>query len=77
MNAYTKVTTGSRQVAVIVKNLTVILITITKGVKVTHVVAVNAVLQVEVMPGTLEKLDEMQGIQLTRMSVEWRNSSSN
>ena len=24
------------------------------------------------MLGTLEKLDEIQGIQLTRMSVEWR-----
>ena len=28
--------------------------------------------QVEVAPGTLEKLDEMQGIQQTRMSVEQR-----
>ena len=49
-----------------------ILITITKGVKIGQVVAVNAVLQVEVAPRTLEKLDEMQGIQQTRMSVEWR-----
>ena len=29
-------------------------------------------LQVEVVPRTLEKLDEMQGIQSTKMSVEWR-----
>ena len=35
-------------------------------------VAANAVPQVEVVPGTLEKLDEMQGIQQTRMSVEQR-----
>ena len=26
----------------------------------------------EVAPGTLEKLDEIQGIQQTRMLVEWR-----
>ena len=26
----------------------------------------------KVVPGTLEKLDEMQGIQQTRMSVEWK-----
>ena len=72
MTTYTKVTTGSKQVEVIVKNLTVILITTTKGIKVTQVVAVNAVPQVEVVPRTLEKLDEMQGIQQTRISVEWR-----
>ena len=33
MNTYTEVTTGSRWVAVIVKNLIAILITIAKGVK--------------------------------------------
>ena len=54
------------------KNLTATLITITKGVKVTQVVAANAVPLVEVVPGTLEELDEIQGIQQTRISVEWR-----
>ena len=49
-----------------------ILITIAKGVKVTQVVAANAVPQVEVAPRTLEKLDEMQGIQQTRILVKWR-----
>ena len=49
-----------------------ILITIVKGFKVTQVVAVNAVPQVEVAPRTLEKLDEVQGIQWTKMSVGWR-----
>ena len=47
-------------------------ITIIKGIKVTQVVAVNAVPQVEVAPRTLEKLDEIQGIQQSKMSVEWR-----
>ena len=27
---------------------------------------------VEVLPGTLEKVDEIQGIQQTRILVEWR-----
>ena len=72
VNTYTKVTTGSKQVAVIVKNLTAILITIVKGAKVTQVVAANAVTQMEVAPGTLEKLDGMQGIQQTRILIEWR-----
>ena len=49
-----------------------ILITIVKGIKVTQVVAADAVLQVEVALGTLEELDEVQGIQQTKMSVEKR-----
>ena len=53
-----------------VKNLTTSPITIPKGVKVAQVVAVNAVPQVEVLPWTLEKPDDMQGIQWNRMSIE-------
>ena len=45
-------------------------ITIAKGIKVAQVVAMNAVPQMEVVPRTLEKLDEVQGIQQTKMSVE-------
>ena len=46
-------------------------ITIAKGIKVAQVEAVNAVLPMKVAPRTLEELDEIQGIQQTRMSVEW------
>ena len=52
-NTYTEMTTGSKWVAVVVKNLTATLITITKGVKVTQVVATNVVSQVEVVSGTI------------------------
>ena len=69
---YNKVTTGSKWVTVVVENLMAFLITIAKVVKVTEVVAANAVPKVEVAPKTLAKLDEMQGIQWTRMSVEGR-----
>ena len=60
MKTYTKLTTGKKQVAVVVKNLTATPITLTKDVKVTQVVAVNVVSTVEVVSGTLEQLDEIQ-----------------
>ena len=58
---YTEMATGSRCVAIVIKNQRVAPINIGKDVKVTWVVAANRVLPIEVMPGTLEKLDEMQG----------------
>ena len=54
------------------KNLTAAFITIAKGVKVTQVVAANAVPPVKLAPNTLEKLDEIQGIQQTKTMVEQR-----
>ena len=76
VNMYTKVISGSKWVALVVKNLMATWITIAEGVKVTQVVAANAVPPVEVTPGTLEKLDKLQGIQHTRVMVEQRNCSS-
>ena len=72
VNTYTEMTTGSRWVAEGVKNQTVVPVIISKGVKVAQVVAANRVHTVEVTPGTLEKLDEMQGIQWTRIMAEQR-----
>ena len=71
MNVYTEMTIRNKQIAVMMINLAAALITIAKGIKIAEVVAVNAVPQVEVVLGTLEKLKEIQGIQQTRMSVEW------
>ena len=62
LNTYTKMTTGSKQVAVIVKSLTAAPITITTGVKIACIISVNATPQVGTAPQTSEKLDEMQGI---------------
>ena len=70
VNTYTEVISGSKQAAVVVKNLMAIPIAIAKGIKVTQVVAANVVPPVEIAPRTLEKLDEIQGIQWTRMMVE-------
>ena len=72
VNTYTRVISDSKQVAVVVKNLMADLITITKGIKIAQVVSPNAVPQLEVVPRTLEKLDEVQGIKQTMMSVERR-----
>ena len=72
VNTYTKVISGSKSVAVVVKTWMAIPITIAKGIKVTQVVAANAVSQVEVVPRTLEKLDDVQGSQQIKMAVERR-----
>ena len=75
MNTYSEMTTGSKQVAVMVKKLTTTPISISKGVKITGVIAVNAIPQVGMSPGTLEKLDEIQGIQWVGMLVEQRKEA--
>ena len=72
VNMYTKVISGSKQVAVEVKNLMAASITISKSIKVTQVVDVNVVPPVKVTPNILEKLNEIQGIQWTKMMVEQR-----
>ena len=71
-NTYTEMVTGSRHITVVIKNQTAVLTIIGKGIKVTQVVAANRIPPVEVMPGTLQKLDDMQGFQETRISIEHR-----
>ena len=75
LNTYTTMTTGSKQVAVIVKNLPTAPITINKGVNITWVMTVNAIPQVRVVPGILEKLDKIKGVQRAKMSVEQRRKA--
>ena len=72
VNTYDEMATGSKHVAIVVKNLAATLITITKGVKIAWVLAENAIPQVRVSPGTLKKPDEMQGVQRAKMSVKQR-----
>ena len=67
VNTYTKMTTGSRHVAIVIKNQTAALIFIGKGIK--WVVAANRVPPIEVMPATLEKLDKMQGVLQIKTSI--------
>ena len=72
VNMYTKVISGSKWVMVVVKNLMAVLITIAKAIKVTQVVAANVMSPVELAPRNLEELNEVQGIQWTKMLVERR-----
>ena len=74
-NTYTEMTNRSRFVAIMIKNQTTAPIVIGKSIKVTWVVAANRVPPVEVIPGTLEKLDKMQGVQWTKMSIEHRKET--
>ena len=68
-NSYTEMTNGNKCVAIVIKHQTAMLIMIGKGINITQVVAANRIPPVEVMPGTLEKLDKMQGIQWTQMTT--------
>ena len=72
VNTYTEVISRSKQVVVIMKNWVGVLMTIAKGLKAIQVVAMNVVPLVELALGTLEELDEVQGIQGTKVSVERR-----
>ena len=50
VNTYTEVTSASKHVVVLVKNLMATPVTIIKGIKVTQIVDANAVSHVEVLP---------------------------
>ena len=69
MNTYSEMTTRSKCIVVVVKNQTTVPITIAKGIKFTQALAANVAPKVEVVLGTLEKLDEMQGVQRVKMST--------
>ena len=71
VNTYTEVISGSKQVVVVVKNLMAALITIAKGISHTSGCCECSTLS-ESNPNTLEKLDEIQGIQWTKMMVGQR-----
>ena len=66
MDTFNEMTTRSKQAALII---------IAKGVKVTQGVAMNVVPQVEVSPGTLEKLDRLQEVWSVKMST-WQRKDA-
>ena len=72
VNTHTEMNTGSKQVSAVIRNPTAAPIVIKRGIKVTQVVAVKRVPPVEVTPGTLERLDEIQRIPCAWMSNEHR-----
>ena len=72
VNTYTKVISGNKWVAVVMKTLMAAPITIAKGINITQVVTVNVVPPEKLTPDTLEKLDEIQGIHQAKMMVKQR-----
>ena len=74
-NTYIEMATGSRCIAIVIKNQTAAPVIINMGVKVTWVEAANGVPLIDIMPGTLEKIDKMHGIQWTKMSSRYRKET--
>ena len=72
LNTYREMTTGSKSMPVVVRNMTATPITLKKNTAVAGVVAPYAVSNIQVLPGTVEQLDAAQGIQMgrTKMTVE-------
>ena len=72
-NAYTKKHNGSKDIAIVVRNSTVYPQTLKKKIPVARLVAANWVLEPQMQPGTIDMLDEAQGIQNQKLTVEQRH----
>ena len=68
-NTYTKMHNGSKNVAIIVRNSMVYPQTLRKKIPVVRVVATNWVPEPQAWPGTIDALDEAQGIQTQKLTT--------
>ena len=72
-NVYTDLRDSSNSVSVVIKNTTRKAVILNKGVAFAKVVHANKIPTLHLKPGTMEALDEMQGIKRPRMSIsKWR-----
>ena len=71
-NTYTKMCNGSKSVTIMVRNVTAYPQTLKKKIPVARVVAANHVPEVQMQPGTMDALDEVQGIQTPKMTMYQR-----
>ena len=71
-SAYTEMHKGSKSVAVMVRNGVAYPLTLKKKIPVTKVVAANWVAEVQMQPGMVDTLDEVQGIQILRLTMKQR-----
>ena len=72
-NVYTDLRNSSNSVLVVIKNTTGKAVILNKGVAFAKVVATNEIPSSHLKPGTMDALDEMQGIKRPRMSIsKWR-----
>ena len=70
-NTYTEMHNGSKNVTVVVRNSMAHPQTL-KKIPVARVVAANWVLEPQMWPGTIDALDEAQGIQMQKLAAEQR-----
>ena len=70
-NAYTRMCNGSKNVTVMVRNAMAYPQTL-KKIPLARVVAANCVPEVQMWPGMMDALDEVQGIQTPKMTTEQR-----
>ena len=70
-NAYTEMCNGSKSVTVMIRNGTAYPQTL-KKIPVARVVTANHVSEVQMWPGMMDALDEVQGIQTPKMTTEQR-----
>ena len=71
-NSYIKMHNGSKNVAVVVRNSMAYPQTLKKKIPVVRVVAASLVPELQVWPGTIDALDEAQGIQTQKLIMEQR-----
>ena len=69
-NMYTEMVTGNKSTVVVVRNLNATPIMLKKNTPVARVMAVNAIPNAHIQPGTVEYLGTAQGI-LTYNSTRW------
>ena len=71
-NAYTEMCHGSKNVAIVVRNSMVYPQALKKKIPVARVAAANRMPEPQVQPGTIDPLDEAQGIQTQKLTTEQR-----
>ena len=71
-NMYTDLRDGRNSVLVVIKNTTGRAVILNKAIALAKVVATNETLTLHLKPGTMEALDEMQGIERPRMPFSRR-----
>ena len=71
-NAYTEMCNGSKSVIAMVRNGMAYPQTMKMKIPIARVVAANHMQEVQMWPGTMDTLDEVQGIQTSKMTTEQR-----
>ena len=74
-NAYTEMHNGSKSITILVRNGTAYPQTLKKKIPIARVVTANHGPEVQMWPGMMDALDEVQGIQTPKMTTEQREEN--